>query len=145
MLGREEPHWWEILASCQVCEGVCEESLRQLLSVSWNQNGTFPEASNYDKLSVPVWLKKKRNVLLLVNHVLHCSFPVLWGRSHNQRKETGRKQLITIESDTFNNRRNNVETNPNCSYSSSVLSKQDLLKYSDMYSKFQAIEINWCR
>lgn len=78
----------------------------------------FPEALNCDKLSVLEWLKKKRNVLILVNNVLRCSFSVLWGGFHNLEKETGRKQLITIKSDTFSHRRNKVETNPNFPYSS---------------------------
>lgn len=52
------------------------------------------------------------------NNVPYCSYLVLQGVSHNLGKETGRKQLITIGSDTFGKRRNKVETNPNFSYSS---------------------------
>lgn len=57
-----------------------------------------------------------------------------------------------IESDTFINRRNKVETNLSVAYSSSVLSpmcrstlypRQDLWKHREMYNKFQAIEKNW--
>lgn len=111
--------------------------------MSCNQNGMFPEASNYDKLSVPGWLKK-RNVLILVNNVLHCFSSVLWGISHNQGKETDRKQLITVESDTFSSRQREVETAPNFPHSSSVLSlmckrslysRQDYLKHSELYGK----------
>lgn len=61
-------------------------------------------------------LKKERNVPILVNNVLHCSSPVLWGVSQNLEKETGRKQLLTVVRYCHNSK-NKGETNPSFPYS----------------------------